>query len=181
VTSDPQDASLDLLATALDQAADLLAEVDDDQLDAATPCEEWTVGALVDHLVNAPWVFTTIMRGEQPDWSATPEHVGSDRAERFRAAGAALLDAWRTTGETSDQPSPRAWQLAELSVHSWDLATALGASTAALDPRPAEEGLAFMQASLTADNRGGVFGPEQPAPDGADAYARIAAFAGRRS
>jgi hypothetical protein len=36
-----------------------------------------------------------------------------------------------------------------------------------------------MQANLTDDNRGPVFGPGQPAPDGADAYQRIAAFAGR--
>jgi hypothetical protein len=36
-----------------------------------------------------------------------------------------------------------------------------------------------MQANLTDDNRGPVFGPEQPAPDGAGAYQRIAAFAGR--
>ena len=43
----------------------------------------------------------------------------------------------------------------------------------------AERGLAFMQAGLTADNRAPVFGPEQPAPPDADAYTRIAAFAGR--
>jgi hypothetical protein len=64
-------------------------------------------------------------------------------------------------------------------VHTWDLATAMGESTAALDPEVAECGLAFMLASLTNDNRGGVFAPEQEAPSGADPYARIAAFAGR--
>jgi hypothetical protein len=36
-----------------------------------------------------------------------------------------------------------------------------------------------MRQGLTADNRGPVFAPEQPAPPDADAYARIAAFAGR--
>ena len=46
-------------------------------------------------------------------------------------------------------------------------------------PRSAERGLAFMQAGLTADNRAPVFAPEQPAPPDADAYDRIAAFAGR--
>jgi hypothetical protein len=37
-----------------------------------------------------------------------------------------------------------------------------------------------MRSNLTADGRGPAFGPEQPAPAGADAYQRIAAFAGRR-
>jgi hypothetical protein len=44
----------------------------------------------------------------------------------------------------------------------------------------AERGLAFMRANLTPDNRGAAFGPEQTAPDDADAYQQIAAFAGRQ-
>jgi hypothetical protein len=64
-------------------------------------------------------------------------------------------------------------------VHSWDLATAMGRSTGDLDAEVAERGLAFMRANLTEDNRGPAFGPEQAAPEGADAYQRIAAFAGR--
>ena len=76
-------------------------------------------------------------------------------------------------------PLPVDWQCAELAVHTWDLATALGRSSGDLDAEVAERGLAFMRASLTEDNRGPAFGPERPAPDGADAYQRIAAFAGR--
>ena len=72
------------------------------------------------------------------------------------------------------------WQLAELAVHTWDLATAVHTPTGDLDPVVAERGLAFMQQGLTADNRAPVFGPEQPAPPDADAYTRIAAFAGRQ-
>jgi len=49
-----------------------------------------------------------------------------------------------------------------------------------LDPDVAERGLAFMQASLNDDNRAPAFHPEQPAPPDADAYTRIAAFAGRK-
>jgi hypothetical protein len=55
----------------------------------------------------------------------------------------------------------------------------LHASTGALDPQVAERGLAFMEANLTQENRGPAFGPSQPAPEGADAYQRVAAFAGR--
>jgi uncharacterized protein (TIGR03086 family) len=170
--------SLPLLTVALAQAADQLSRVRDDQLDQPTPCQEWTVGGLVDHLVNAPTVFTTLMRGEERDWGAEPPHVGADREQAFRVAGRALVDAWGAA-DGSDQPSPVDWQLAELSVHTWDLATALGESTAALDPEVAERGLAFMQDNLTSDNRGGGFAAEQAAPPGADAYTRIAAFAGR--
>jgi hypothetical protein len=37
-----------------------------------------------------------------------------------------------------------------------------------------------MLASLNDDNRSPAFGPETPAPEGSDAYTRIAAFAGRK-
>ena len=59
------------------------------------------------------------------------------------------------------------------------IATALGRPTGDLDPTVAEQGLAFMSQGLTDDNRGEAFGPEQSAPDDADAYERVAAFAGR--
>ncbi len=85
----------------------------------------------------------------------------------------------RQAGQDSPADGAADWQCAELAVHTWDLATALGRPTDGLDPEPAERGLAFMRASLTEDRRGPAFGPEQPAPDGADAYRRIAAFAGR--
>ena len=177
MTSEPSD--LALLTVALDQAADLLGRVGDDELSAPTPCTDWKVGDLVDHLVNAPSHFTTMMRGEEPDWGAAPPHVASDRETRFRAAGDELVEAWRAGGD-GDQPSPLEWQLAELAVHTWDLATAVDEPTGNLEPAVAERGLAFMQQGLTADNRGPVFGPEHPAPPDANPYARIAAFAGRQ-
>ncbi len=174
----PEPADLALLERAVDQAAHLLGRVEDDRLTGATPCSQWCVGDLVDHLVNAPSVFVTIMRGEELDWGAAPPHVGSDREALFRAAGDDLLAAWRAPDE-GERPSPLAWQLAELAVHTWDLARAIGRPTGDLDPAVAERGLAFMAAGLTADNRDPVFAPERPAPPDADAYTRIAAFAGR--
>ena len=171
-------ADLALLTVALDQAADLLGRVGDEQLTLPTPCADWSVTELVDHLVNTPTMFTTIMRGEEPDWGAAPPHAGADREARFRTAGDSLVEVWGSTGD-GDQPSPLSWQLAELAVHTWDLASALDEPTDHLDPDVAERGLAFMQAGLTDENRGPVFAPEQPAPPDADAYTRIAAFAGR--
>jgi uncharacterized protein (TIGR03086 family) len=174
------DAAPALLDHALGQAGDLLGRVRDDQLDSATPCAEWTVGDLVDHLVQAPASFTTMMQGEQPDWSVGPPHVGDEREARFREHADALAAAWSAAdGPGEGEGSPLAWQLAELAVHTWDLATAIGESTEGLDPEVAEQGLAFMQGGLTDDNRAPAFGAEQPAPAQADAYTRLAAFAGR--
>jgi uncharacterized protein (TIGR03086 family) len=168
-----------VLRRALDQLGDLLEAVDTDALEGATPCAEWTVQDLVDHIVVAPGRFARMMRGEQVDWSAGTPAAGVDLVGAFRSAEADLLRACQDRNGSAG-PGGVDWPLAELAVHTWDLATALGRPTRDLDPEVAERGLAFMRANLTDARRGQAFGPEQPAPDDADAYQRIAAFAGRR-
>jgi uncharacterized protein (TIGR03086 family) len=165
-----------VLRRGLDQLAGLLDDVPSGALADPTPCPQWSVQDLVDHIVAAPSRFARMARGEEVDWSATPS-AGREPAQ-FRSHAEDLLRAV-ADGGAQDGSIPVDWQCAELAVHTWDLATALGRSTGDLDAEVAERGLAFMRASLTDDNRGPAFGPEQPAPEGADAYQRIAAFAGR--
>jgi uncharacterized protein (TIGR03086 family) len=167
----------EVLRRGLDQLAGLLDDVPAAALADPTPCPEWSVQDLVDHVVAAPSRFARMARGEQVDWSATPS-AGPEPAARFRAHADDLLRTVADAAAPAGSPSLD-WQCAELAVHTWDLATALGRSTADLDAEVAECGLAFLRAGLTDDNRSPAFGPEQPAPEGADAYRRIAAFAGR--
>lgn len=168
---------IDVLSRALDQAGALLAQVADEDLTRPTPCGEWSVSRLVDHLVAAPGRFEQMLQGQQPDWSAEPAQVGDDRQAAFWAAKDSLLRTWEQQDESAAADAD--WQTAEFAVHTWDLARGLGRPTADLDPEVAERGLAFMRANLTADNRGEAFGAERPAPPDASAYDRLAAFAGR--
>lgn len=162
-----------LLDRGLDQVAQLLASVGAGDADRGTPCSEWTVADLSDHVVNSVSGMATMAQGGEPDWSATPHHA--DPTAAFRSASGELSAA----AAASAGKFPEGLALAELAVHSYDLATALGRSTADLDAELAEAGHAFMSESMTDDKRGDAFGPAQEPPDGADAYQRIAAFAGR--
>ena len=165
-----------VLRLALDQLSDLLAGVEPGALGGPTPCEEWTVRDLVDHIVAAPEKFAPMVRGRPIDWSAPTPPAGSDPAGTFRSHADDLLRAW----DEHDESAPAIdWLCAEFAVHTWDLATALHRSTSQLDPEVADRGSAFMRDNLTAENRGPAFGPAQLPPDDADAYQRIAAFAGR--
>ena len=166
-----------VLSRALDQTGGLLDRVGADVLGRPTPCPDWDVSALADHVINDPHQFVLMMRGEQPDWSAPTPHVSHDWGSTFRVAADDLVRAWRDLGD--DSPLPAAMQFAEFAVHDWDLATALGLRPDALDPQVAELGLEFMRTNLTPELRGGAFGPEQPAPPDAGPYDRIAAYAGR--
>lgn len=158
---------------ALDQLGGLLGAVKAEDLGRPTPCSAWTVADLSDHIVNSVAGMATMALGGQPDWSAQTHH--DDPATALDRQGRALVDALGV----DDGAFPAGMAAAELAVHAYDLATALGMPTAGLDREVAEVGRAFMTSSMTDDMRGTAFGPEQPAPADADAYERIAAFAGR--
>lgn len=167
-------ASVAALDTGLDQMSAMIAAVGPDDLDRATPCTDWKVRDLVDHILHSTAGMTKAARGEQVDWTAPTPHE-DDPAAAFAGRASDLRSVMADAGEAANAD----WQLAELATHTWDLATALGRSTSDLDPVVAERGLGFMSAQLTDDKRGAAFQPEQQAPAGADAYQRIAAFAGR--
>ena len=170
------DRRLVVLTRTLRQVAGLLAEPGPEDLGRPTPCREWTVGRLVDHLVADPGRFANMLRGEQPDWSGDP-HVDGDPAAAFRSAADDLLAEWH--GKDASALTGADWQTAEFAVHSWDLLRALGRPTDMLDAEAAERGLAFMRANLAPEARAPVFDAEQPAPAGASIHDQLAAFAGR--
>jgi uncharacterized protein (TIGR03086 family) len=164
-----------LLSHALDQTGDALAQVHPDDLDRTTPCSDWKLRELVDHVVESPRRYLQMMRGEQVDWAADPPRIEEDWAGSFRTAADDLLHAWHQQDDTSGA----GWQTADLAVHTWDLRRSLGLGTEDLDPEVAELGMKFMQANLTDENRGPAFGPARE-PDGSGTpYDRLAAFAGR--
>lgn len=162
-----------IVTRGLDQLGDLLRSVTPDDVGRATPCTDWTVADLSDHIVNSVAGMATMARGGQPDWASSAHH--DDPATALEREGRALVEAL----DSGNGTFPEGMAVAELAVHTYDLTAALGKRTTTLAPEIAETGHAFMTASMTSDMRGDAFGPEQRASDDADAYERIAAFAGR--
>ena len=165
-----------VLSRALDQAGDLLATIQYAELGRPTPCGEWTVRELADHLTAAPEHFLQQARGEEVDWTARAEVVDGGWATHFRAEADDLMHHWHS--QPADALAQADWQTAEVAVHTWDLVQALGRSVE-LDEEVAERGLAFVREGLTSENRGDAFGPAVDVPEDAGAYERLAAFAGR--
>jgi uncharacterized protein (TIGR03086 family) len=165
-----------VLSRALDQAGDVLEAVHPDDLGRPTPCEDWDVAHLVAHLLADPVNLLAMGRGEDVDWSAEPPLVEEGWAPEFRNRADDLIHHWH---QVDDEHAGAAdFNTAEIATHTWDLARAVGYE-GDLDPEVAERGLAFMNATMKPEMRGGAFAPEREAPADADAYARLAAFAGR--
>jgi uncharacterized protein (TIGR03086 family) len=162
----------------------VLVNVTSDQLSSATPCSEWDVKALIEHVVA----------GNQ----RVVERAGGQVLPLPEDLGAALRASAKAAQETFGEPRAlsRTYQLpigeipgtafielrtSDLLVHAWDLAVATGQPTD-LDPELAEYVLAFSKqmmgrAGLRGDGR--PFGDELPCGDERPAADRVAAFLGR--
>lgn len=166
-----------VLSRAVDQTGDVLDHVHHDYLRAATPCADWDLGDVADHLVASPRQLLALLRGEPVDWAAAAPHITGEWGPTFRVAGDDLVHAWHQ--QADDAPVSPDMHTAELALHTWDVARTIGRPVRDLDPEVAERALAFLRANLTDDNRGPAFGTPQPVPDGAGPYERLAAYAGR--
>jgi uncharacterized protein (TIGR03086 family) len=172
----------------------LVGRIGSDQWQLATPCTEWNVRQLVNHMAAGNARFTAIARGEQqtPPTPGTqpPDLLGDDPAASFREMFARMLQAFRAPGFAEGRyPTPIGelpgagvadMRIHELLVHGWDLARATGQPATVLPDDVAVRSLATMQRFMGDRPRtGGPFGPAQPAPDDAPAIDRYAAFLGR--
>ncbi|MFE2998395.1 TIGR03086 family metal-binding protein [Nocardia sp. NPDC059246] len=186
----PVDPTIDLLERAVAQIGDVIAAVTPDQAALPTPCEDWHVRGLLDHIVGQILRdFTIAARGEMPDWGAPPDPVGADWAAEFRTRAQPLLQTWRAAdperlvpGMGGEAPlRGRAdQQITEFAMHAWDLTRATGQGRT-LDPELAEHGLAWSKKLLKPEFRGPgkAFGHEVPIATDAPAYDRLAAWFGR--
>lgn len=180
----------DQLAQAQGIAAGVLANVTADQLDKATPCANWSVADLIDHLVGAQHWARSGMEGMEMSETGEGSAQGDFRAI-FADAAARSLAAFEVDGALAktvnpgfgDMPAAALMGMATTDTfqHAWDLATATGQDNK-LDAELASQLLDASRASIQPAFRsedGAIFGPEQPAPEGADPATQLAAFLGR--
>jgi uncharacterized protein (TIGR03086 family) len=174
------------LATDFEQ---LITGVRPDQWTAPTPCTEWNVRNLVNHVVRGNRQFATALRGEPPPPAEPLDVLGDDPLAAYRAASAEMLEALRqpeamqgtVTVPFGTVPAGLAVHLrnTELLVHGWDLARATGQPTPFPD-QLAEQELQFSRGALSQIPPGRTpFGPSQPVADDARAIDRLAALLGR--
>lgn len=171
---------------AQDAFASVLANVRQDQLGDPTPCTDWTVRQLVEHVVAG----NTRMAGG----AAAPADQGEGKvddliAAHAESAGAAQARFAAPDGLTRMMDMPFGsvpgavvigLRTTDAIVHAWDLARATGQPTD-VDAGLAEAMLAVSRERIQPGFRGEgrPFAAEQPCDSNRPAADRLAAFLGR--
>ena len=180
---------LEVYRRAADFAVRIVGGVRRDQLGDATPCAEWTVRMVLNHVVAGNLFFVHLATGSPPPERGA-DHLGNDPWAVFRGSVHAVTAVFEADGfldrvMTAPFGDASGRQLVEmrrneLTVHAWDIARATGQSTD-FDPEVIAACTASYKSSpWLSDRTGAPFDLEQPAPPGASNADRLAAFLGRK-
>jgi uncharacterized protein (TIGR03086 family) len=183
------------LGPAAKQIADLIERVPDELLGAPTPCRDYTLGDLVDHIRQLTIAFTAAAKKDTAGMTSgrapgDAKNLDDNWRTRIPRDLSALAEAWREpaawTGMTMaggiDLPGELAGiiTLDELVVHGWDVARASGQDFDQ-DRESLEAVYGFVRqfSSAGEEAREGMFGPEVAVPDDAPLLDRLLGLTGR--
>ena len=185
---------MDLVDSYRRSLAEFTARVDQirpDQWELPTPCTDWDVRALVNHVVYEDrWTVPLLAGATVADvgdrfegdlLGADPAGATADAVKQADAAVAEPGALDRTValsfGETPAEEYVRQL-LADHLVHAWDLAAAIGADRR-LDADTVQTCAAWFADREELYRRAGAIGPRVEAPQTADAQDRMIAAFGR--
>jgi uncharacterized protein (TIGR03086 family) len=165
--------------------------VRDDQWGCPTPCTDWEVRHLVNHLVSEQLWVPPLLAGKRVadlgDGFATGDLLGTDPVATWDAAAAAAEAAFAEPGALervvhlsyADRPGEEYARemIFDLVVHSWDLARGISVDDT-VDPELVEAVYGHIEpdTDLAAS---GLFDAPVPVPPDADEQTKLIALTGR--
>lgn len=179
---------IDDLRRALDQTGEVVAAVRPDQLGLPTPCDDYDVRALINHLVGGNLMFAAVVDGGELDLSVLDQdNLGDDPAAAYRRSAQATLAAWQHPGALDEKLAFAnlpghvvvRLHLTEELAHGWDLARATDQDES-MDPHLAEVALEAMRQMPPEMLRNPqFFGNEVACGADAPPHEQLVAFLGR--
>ena len=175
----------------------VMAGVRQSQIDAPTPCAEWNVHGLVNHLIGG-LEFTaaciagipTTIRPSEAESSQINERAVGNLAQAYDAALSHLLELAAAPGALErtamtpfgEMPVNRIFvgTVMDQLIHCWDLAKATGQDTT-LDADLVDFAFPMLQSGFADLGRqAGFIGPEQAIADDASQLDKLIAYMGRK-
>jgi len=160
----------------------VMARVTPQQAHDPTPCPEYDVARLLDHMVGWATTFADRVEGVVPAADPDSSLAGPDAAESYAAQADRMVDGYHASDRAPREGAVSVGVvLVETIVHGWDLATATGQGRPPYPVDAVEAALASGQAMLRPEYRGPdqAFGAEVPVSLSAPVLDRLVGFMGR--
>ena len=187
---------MDVVATmdrVLEQTTQVVNGITPDQLGNPTPCTEWSVRDVVNHITGGATMFAECVEGDVADERLGQlmggDNLGDDYKGAWEQAAKRAQATFAQPGAMEktvklpfgEMPAGVALNIAifDVTTHACDLARATGQKVE--DEELLETALGVGQQLISEAFRDGVmFGAEQQAAEGAPVSDRLLAFAGRK-
>lgn len=175
-----------LLKSAAAAARPVVDGVGEEHFGAPTPCAEYDVKALLNHLFQVVTNFQALASRGSADFSSTPDRLTGDWRGEFGAETERLVAAWSAPdaleGVSAGMGLPQAivarMALLDLTLHAWDLARATGQDFTPADGTVSALFELVDTMAPTARERG-MFGEPVEVPEGASDFERLLGETGR--
>jgi uncharacterized protein (TIGR03086 family) len=162
----------------------VIAGIGPDQLDLPTPCDEFTVRGVLEHMIGGATTFAAAYRGDAPAEPSTEDPILAiqtalgDLGASITTPGALDRTIDAPFGAVDGDSFARFIVLDGL-VHGWDMAIATGQ---AYNPPPelVADADAFARQMVDGLRDSPAFGPAVAAPSGCTPIEALAAYTGRR-
>jgi uncharacterized protein (TIGR03086 family) len=151
-----------------------------DKLDAQTPCDEWDVRTLMDHMLETDRYFVGAARGEDvsPPSPQPPQLLGNDPVADFEHAQQETLQTFGADGVIEKTGPSLGIAFSDQLLHGWDLARAT-AQDATMPDGLAQAAYDMIHGRFTDEQRKGLFKPELAVAADATAQDKLLAYTGR--
>jgi len=164
------------------QAGDWTAQrvVNATDLDGATPCDDWNVRDLLNHMLDTQRYFLSTARGESGSLPGPnpPDLVGDDPVASFDRMRSDVIDAFSRDGAIERTGPALGIAFADQLLHGWDLARSTGQDDTMPEGLP-QAAYDTIHGQFTEEQRKGVFKPEIAVGDDATPQQRLLAYTGR--
>jgi uncharacterized protein (TIGR03086 family) len=150
------------------------------KLDVGTPCDEWDVRQLMNHMLDTQNYFVSSARGAdaKPPSPQPPQLLSKDPVADFEKARAETLTTFGQEGVIEKTGPAIGIAFADQLLHGWDLARATGQDATMPEGLP-EAAYQMIHGRFTDEQRKGVFKPEVPVASDASAQDKLLAYTGR--
>jgi uncharacterized protein (TIGR03086 family) len=182
-----------LFQRAVDEFDKRVQAVSEDQWDGDTPCTEWSVRDLVNHVVAEDRWVRPLIEGKtiaEVGGALDGDLLGDDPKRAWKEAAEESVSAASSDGALTatchvsfgDIPGEEylSQVLSDNVVHSWDLARGVGADER-LDPELVDFTHSYLAPQIEAWRSAGAVGPALEVPDDADAQTKLLAMMGRKA